>query len=85
MRPGFAASVANMITSLGITQIFVLDQDQALDFYIGTLGLELVDDVDFGVMRWLTIRVPGEDRQSCSSVRTRRAMTRRPRPRSARW
>ncbi len=52
-----------MITSLGISQIFVLDQDQALDFYVGTLGLELVDDVDFGVMRWLTVRVPGEDRQ----------------------
>jgi catechol 2,3-dioxygenase-like lactoylglutathione lyase family enzyme len=51
-----------MITSLGITQIFVLDQDQALDFYIGQLGLELADDVDFGVMRWLTVRVPGEDR-----------------------
>ena len=61
--PGPAASVADMITSLGITQIFVLDQDQALDFYVGTLGLELVDDVDFGVMRWLTVRVPGEDRQ----------------------
>ena len=51
-----------MITSLGITQIFVLDQDQALDFYVGTLGLEVVDDVDFGPMRWLTVRVPGEDR-----------------------
>jgi len=51
-----------MITSLGITQIFVLDQDQALDFYVGKLGLEVTDDVDFGVMRWLTVRVPGEDR-----------------------
>jgi len=51
-----------MITSLGITQIFVLDQDQALDFYVAKLGLEVTDDVDFGVMRWLTVRVPGEDR-----------------------
>jgi catechol 2,3-dioxygenase-like lactoylglutathione lyase family enzyme len=51
-----------MLTSLGITQIFVLDQDQALDFYVGKLGLEVTDDVDFGVMRWLTVRVPGEDR-----------------------
>ena len=51
-----------MITSLGITQIFVLDQDQALDFYVGKLGLEVTDDVHFGVMRWLTVRVPGEDR-----------------------
>jgi catechol 2,3-dioxygenase-like lactoylglutathione lyase family enzyme len=51
-----------MLTSLGITQIFVLDQDEALDFYVGKLGLEVTDDVDFGVMRWLTVRVPGEDR-----------------------
>ena len=51
-----------MITSLRITQIFVLDQDQVLDFYVGKLGLEVTDDVDFGVMRWLTVRVPGEDR-----------------------
>ena len=52
-----------MITSLGISQIFVLDQDQALDFYVGKLGLEKVEDVNFGPMRWLTVRVPGEDRQ----------------------
>ena len=44
--------------------IFVLDQDQALDFYVGKLGLEVASDVDLGFMRWLTIRVPGqEDRE----------------------
>jgi catechol 2,3-dioxygenase-like lactoylglutathione lyase family enzyme len=51
-----------MITSLGISQIFVLDQDQALDFYVGLLGLEVETDVDLGFMRWLTVRVPGQDR-----------------------
>ena len=41
--------------------IFVLDQDQALDFYVDKLGLEVANDVDLGFMRWLTIRVPGDD------------------------
>jgi catechol 2,3-dioxygenase-like lactoylglutathione lyase family enzyme len=41
--------------------IFVLDQDQALDFYVGKLGLEVATDADLGFMRWLTIKVPGDD------------------------
>ena len=51
-----------MITSLAISQIFVLDQDHALEFYVDKLGLEVSNDVDLGFMRWLTVRVPGEDR-----------------------
>jgi predicted enzyme related to lactoylglutathione lyase len=42
--------------------IYVLDQDQALDFYVGKLGLEVSADVDLGFMRWLTVTVPGEER-----------------------
>jgi len=52
-----------MINTLAITSLFVLDQDQALDFYVGKLGLEVSNDVDLGFMRWLTIRVPGEGRE----------------------
>jgi catechol 2,3-dioxygenase-like lactoylglutathione lyase family enzyme len=48
-----------MITRLNISGIYVLDQDQALDFYVGKLGLEVDTDVDLGFMRWLTVRVPG--------------------------
>jgi catechol 2,3-dioxygenase-like lactoylglutathione lyase family enzyme len=47
----------NAITHSGI---FVLDQDQALDFYVGQLGMEVANDVDLGFMRWLTVRVPGQ-------------------------
>ncbi len=50
-----------MLTSNNMSSIFVLDQDQALTFYTEVLGLEVVDDVDFGTMRWLTVRVPGTD------------------------
>ena len=48
------------ITALTHSQIFVLDQDQALDFYVGKLGLEVAEDVDMGFMRWLTVSVPGQ-------------------------
>ena len=49
-----------MLKSLRISQIYVLDQQQALDFYVGKLGLEVGDDIDLGFMRWLTVNVPGE-------------------------
>jgi catechol 2,3-dioxygenase-like lactoylglutathione lyase family enzyme len=49
-----------MLNAITISHIWVLDQDQALDFYVGKLGLEVSADMDFGVMRWLTVRVPGQ-------------------------
>ncbi|MFG3705745.1 VOC family protein [Micromonospora sp. NPDC047670] len=42
------------------SQIYVLDQDEALDFYVGKLGLEVNTDQDLGFMRWLTVNVPGD-------------------------
>jgi catechol 2,3-dioxygenase-like lactoylglutathione lyase family enzyme len=43
-----------------ISSIFVLDQDEAKTFYTEVLGLEVDQDLDFGPMRWLTVRVPGD-------------------------
>ncbi|MEH1017542.1 VOC family protein [Micromonospora sp. CPCC 206060] len=42
------------------SQIYVLDQDEALDFYVGKLGMEVNTDQDLGFMRWLTVNVPGD-------------------------
>ena len=50
-----------MITRLNVTSIWVLDKEEALDFYVNKLGLEKGNDVKQGDYRWLTIRVPGED------------------------
>ena len=50
-------------TSNRLSSIFVLDQDQALDFYVGVLGLEVATDQDLGFMRWLTVRVPGDSKE----------------------
>ncbi|HEX5496676.1 MAG TPA: VOC family protein [Mycobacteriales bacterium] len=49
-----------MFDAITHSQIYVLDQDEALDFYVGKLGLELRSDADLGVMRWLTVNVPGD-------------------------
>ena len=49
-----------MITKLNVASIYVLDKDEALDFYVNKLGLEKGNDVRQGDYRWLTIRVPGE-------------------------
>jgi uncharacterized glyoxalase superfamily protein PhnB len=38
----------------------VLDQDEALDFYVNKLGLEKAQDIHQGPFRWLTVRAPGE-------------------------
>jgi catechol 2,3-dioxygenase-like lactoylglutathione lyase family enzyme len=48
-----------MLDSISHTQIWVLDQDEALDFYVGKLGLEVHTDADVGTMRFLTVNVPG--------------------------
>jgi predicted enzyme related to lactoylglutathione lyase len=49
-----------MLNTISISHVFVADQDKALDFYVGKLGLEISNDVDLGFMRWLTVRVPGD-------------------------
>ena len=49
-----------MITKLNVTSIYVLDKDEALDFYVNKLGLEKGNDVRQGTYRWLTVRVPGD-------------------------
>ena len=40
-----------MFTAITHSTIFVLDQDQALDFPVGRLGLEVHTDLDLGFMR----------------------------------
>jgi catechol 2,3-dioxygenase-like lactoylglutathione lyase family enzyme len=49
-----------MFNAITITRVPVLDQDEALDFYVGKLGFEVTNDVDMGFMRWLTIALPSD-------------------------
>ena len=53
-------SFERMLTNTRLHSLFVLDQDEALEFYVGKLGLEVNTDQDLGFMRWLTVNVPGD-------------------------
>jgi len=44
-----------MLKRITHTFIHVLDQDEALDFYVGKLGMVVTNDADLGAMRWLTV------------------------------
>jgi catechol 2,3-dioxygenase-like lactoylglutathione lyase family enzyme len=50
-----------MFDAITISGIQVLDQDEALDFYVNKLGFEVSADIDLGFMRWLTVRVRGDE------------------------
>jgi catechol 2,3-dioxygenase-like lactoylglutathione lyase family enzyme len=49
-----------MLKRITHTFIHVLDQDQALDFYVGKLGMVVHTDADLGFMRWLTVSPPDQ-------------------------
>ena len=49
---------------IATAQVWVHDQDQALDFYTKKLGMEVQSDVtvpEMGNFRWLTVAPPGQD------------------------
>jgi len=48
-----------MLNALTHTFVFVTDQDEALEFYVGKLGFEVHTDAPMGDWRWLTINLPG--------------------------
>ena len=49
-----------MLKRITHTFMYVLDQDEALDFYVGKLGMVVNTDADLGNMRWLTVALPNE-------------------------
>ena len=49
-----------MLNTINISHVFVFDQQKALDFYVGKLGLEVSNDTNLGFMRWLTVRAAGD-------------------------
>ena len=49
---------------IATAQVWVHDQNEALDFYTKKLGMELQSDVtvpEMGNFRWLTVAPPGQD------------------------
>jgi catechol 2,3-dioxygenase-like lactoylglutathione lyase family enzyme len=54
------SSVSAMLKRITHTFMYVLDQDKAVDFYVGKLGMVINTDADLGNMRWLTVALPGD-------------------------
>jgi uncharacterized glyoxalase superfamily protein PhnB len=49
---------------IGSAQLWVHDQDEALEFYTKRVGMEIRSDVtvpELGNFRWLTVGAPGQD------------------------
>lgn len=52
-----------MITAIAHVTVYVLNQQQALDFYTDKLGFEVGDDMTVeGGFRWLTVRPKGDSK-----------------------
>lgn len=49
-----------MKQGLDVVGLYVRDQDEALDFYVGTLGFQVHTDVRNGDYRWLTVQHPDQ-------------------------
>ena len=47
-----------MTQGVGVAGIYVRDQDEALDFYVGKLGFRVHTDARNGDFRWLTVQFP---------------------------
>lgn len=44
---------------LGLVSLIVPDYDEAIAFYCGKLGFRLIEDLDQGTKRWVTVQPPG--------------------------
>ena len=49
-----------MNTGVQTVGVYVLDQDEALAFYVDQLGFRVVTDVRNGDYRWLTVQLPDQ-------------------------
>lgn len=48
-----------MTSHLSAVALLVPDYDQAIDFFCSVMGFRLIDDVDQGTKRWVTVQPPG--------------------------
>jgi catechol 2,3-dioxygenase-like lactoylglutathione lyase family enzyme len=49
-----------MTERIGVVGLYVHDQDEALDFYVGKLGFQVHTDARNGNYRWLTVQHPNQ-------------------------
>ena len=49
-----------MTQGVGVAGLYVRDQDEALEFYVGKLGFKVHTDARNGDYRWLTVQHPDQ-------------------------
>jgi len=49
-----------MSQGIGVVGLYVRDQDEALEFYVGKLGFRVHTDAQNGDFRWLTVQHPDQ-------------------------
>lgn len=49
-----------MSQSVAVVGLYVHDQEEALNFYVGKLGFAVHTDAKNGDYRWLTVQLPGQ-------------------------
>ncbi|HUO12267.1 MAG TPA: VOC family protein [Caulobacteraceae bacterium] len=49
-----------MSQGVGVVGLYVRDQDEAVEFYVGKLGFRVHTDVRNGDFRWLTVQHPDQ-------------------------
>jgi catechol 2,3-dioxygenase-like lactoylglutathione lyase family enzyme len=49
-----------MSQGVGVVGVYVRDQDEALEFYVGKLGFRVHTDAGNGAYRWLTVQHPDQ-------------------------
>ena len=49
-----------MSQGVGVVGVYVRDQDEAVDFYVGKLGFKIHTDAKNGDYRWLTVQHPDQ-------------------------
>lgn len=49
-----------MSQGIGVVGLYVRDQDEAIEFYVGKLGFRVHTDARNGDYRWLTVQHPGQ-------------------------
>src|ERR1700759_2575247 len=49
-----------MTQGVSVVGVYVRDQDEAVDFYVGKLGFQIHTDAGNGDYRWLTVQHPDQ-------------------------
>jgi catechol 2,3-dioxygenase-like lactoylglutathione lyase family enzyme len=55
-----------VVKRLSLLNVYVKNQDSAIEFYTNKLGFVVAEDVPYGPQRWVTLRLPDDEVVSLS-------------------